>query len=152
MRFLCGIFLVIGLCGCGGGADSADHPDTTPVSGVVLYNGAPLEGATITFHPQDSVSGKGAFARSDAEGKFVAGTFTSDDGMIPGSYSITVAKVEYVGGSQVSEEDPNYDPNAPEAEAKSLIPEKYGNVASSEFTVDVSTTEIGDLKLELSGD
>lgn len=146
--FFSGLVCAAMMCGCGGPSDP-DRPDTTPVSGVVSYQGAPLEGATVTFKPS-TTDGKAAFGKSDADGKFSLTTFEADDGVIPGEYNVTVTKMEVVESKAVPEDDPNYDPNYLEPEPKSLIPEKYGDSAKSGLTASVGSESIQDLKLELA--
>lgn len=133
------------LMGCGGGGDP-DRPATTPTTGVVTYNGDPVEGATVTFKP--GAEGKAAFGKTDAEGKFSITTFEGGDGAIPGSYTIAVTKMEVVESNAVSMDDPNYDPTIEEPEPKSLLPTKYADAANSGLTATVGT-EAGDVKLEL---
>ncbi len=137
--------------GCGGSGGGDDNrPDRTQISGVVTLDGAPVEGALITFHPMDP-AGSGANGRSGAAGEFVMGTFSGDDGVIPGSYQVTISKITYPGGSaQVGEDDPNYDPNAPEPKPVNALPEKFNGTATSGLKADVTTSAVTDLKFDLT--
>ncbi|MDA7503729.1 carboxypeptidase-like regulatory domain-containing protein [Planctomicrobium sp.] len=134
------------LMGCSGDK-SPDRPATTPTTGVVTYNGDPVEGATVTFKP--GADGKAAFGKTDGEGKFALTTFEGGDGAIPGSYTVAVTKMEVMESNAVSMDDPNYDPTIEEPEPKSLLPAKYADAANSGLTATVGT-EPGDVKLELA--
>lgn len=147
--FFLGLACATMMFGCGGKPADPNRPATTAVSGVVTHNGSPLDGATVTFKPV-STDGKAAFGKTDAEGKFSLTTFEGGDGAIPGEYNVTVVKMEVVESKAVSEDDPNYDPDYVEPEAKSLIPEKYGNAADSGLTASVGTEPVSDIKLELA--
>lgn len=81
------------LAGCSGD----NLPTTHPVTGVVMYKGAPVEGASVTLVPSDS-EGRSAGATTDAEGKFAVKTYLGPKhqphGALPGDYTITVSKME----------------------------------------------------------
>lgn len=154
-QLVCAMTLVSCLAvmsGCGGGGEvEDDRPDRTPVSGTVLLDGAPIEGAVITFHTE-SATGRGANGRSDSSGAFQMGTFEATDGVLPGNYQVTVTKMSAASAaSQVSEDDPNYDPNAGvDAEPKNELPAKYADPQQSALTITVGTEPITDAKFELS--
>jgi hypothetical protein len=87
-----GAFIVSGLTGCGPGGDFP----TAPVSGRVMCEGAPVAGAMVYFEPlrEDSSSsaivGKQGFAFTDAEGRFVLGTYGDTDGAVVGKHRVRV--------------------------------------------------------------
>ncbi|MEW4530989.1 MAG: carboxypeptidase-like regulatory domain-containing protein [Maioricimonas sp. JB045] len=136
--------------GCTGGEPADDRPDRTPVSGVVTYNGEPVEGALVTFTPSE-LTGSGANGRTDADGRFEMGTYEASDGVRPGSYQVSISKVPVVIGDQPSEDDPNYDPNAStEPEAENVLPAKYADWSTSGFTAEVGNDAITDLKFDLT--
>ncbi len=93
---------LIFLTGCG-----SDHPATAPVSGVVTYKGAPVEGASVTFgrNLRDIAQGEIAIGKTDAGGRFHLtthfGSEASAKGAVPGDYEVVVSKyVPPVGISQ----------------------------------------------------
>ena len=93
MNRLFGIALALGVLtlttvGCGGGSS---FPDPVPVTGVVKLNGSPVDGATVTFMTKDG-AGRSASGQTDGEGNFTLGTFSGDDGAIPGEYTVTITK------------------------------------------------------------
>lgn len=136
--------------GCTGGEPADDRPERTPVSGIVTYNGEPVEGALVTFTPTE-LTGSGANGRTDADGRFEMGTYEATDGVRPGSYQVSITKVPVTIADQPSEDDPNYDPNAStEAEPQNVLPAKYADWSTSGFTVDVGNEAITDLKFELT--
>ncbi|PQO35831.1 hypothetical protein C5Y96_09285 [Blastopirellula marina] len=130
------------LSGCT--SEEAGKPLGAVVTGTVTYNGSPVEGAMITFRPA-SEGIQGAFARTDAAGKFELSTSNAGtSGVSPGNYLVTVTKTEVPQSTAASEDDPNYNPNAKPAEPKSLLPKKYASAKTSglEFTVTDGSNEI----------
>ena len=147
---LLSIFMVASLHGCGGPEDT--RPARNSVSGMVTYQGNPVEGAVIVFRPAGS-EGQTANGRTDATGAFKMGTFEGTDGVVPGEYGVMITKLEATSTSQaLPEDDPNYDPNPKEeAPPKNLLPEKYAKVETSGLTVSVPEgEEVTDLKFELN--
>ena len=116
--------------GCGGAPVDPNRPTTFEAGGTVTYNGSPLEGATVAFLPQDPKA-PGASGRTDASGKFVLTAFEAGDGAVPGSYLVTISKVEKVA-------DASDDSEAEVVVPKSLIPEKYNTPQGSGFTAEVT--------------
>ena len=71
-----------------------DRPTTVPVSGTVTFSGSPppAEGM-LTFAPIAAAEGypkRGGRARFDTQGTYVVETFAAGDGLIPGTYRVTV--------------------------------------------------------------
>ncbi|QDU09775.1 carboxypeptidase-like regulatory domain-containing protein [Gimesia aquarii] len=139
------------LQGCGGAEDT--RPARNVVSGVVTYNGTPVEEAIVVFRPAEQAGGQTANGRTNAEGAFTMGTFEGTDGVVAGDYKVMISKMETTGSSDaLPEDDPNYDPNPkPEPPPKNLLPEKYASVDTSGLTVSVKDGEDKkDLKFELT--
>lgn len=132
--------------GCGG----SSNPATYPVSGTVTQDGKPVEGATVSF--VTTGSGRGAVGVTDSSGKYNLTTFESNDGAVPGTYKVRVAKYD---GPQETEVDTMAEDTASDdglvempadysgaeeddaAESKNLLPEKYNSVTGTplEYTV-----------------
>lgn len=94
-----------------------------PVAGRVTLDGKPLEFGAIMVQPQ---AGPAAQAKIAADGSFRLGTFTPDDGAIPGPATVRVIcrkEVTPPGGERA------FGPN--------LVPEKYGRFDTSGITVDI---------------
>jgi hypothetical protein len=69
--------------GCGG------VPQHTQVTGVVTLDGQPFPDAIITFIPEGG-GGMTPVGHSDEAGRFRMGTESSDNGVVPGKYKVTV--------------------------------------------------------------
>lgn len=119
------IFGVIGMlaavsAGCGGSANSY------PVSGVVTYDGKPLEGASVLFIPQQGSTGMGT---TDSSGKYEIST-AGKPGAPLGKYDVTISKTIHTGAPKP--ENPTPEDMAKMAASKegisykSVIPQKYG--------------------------
>ena len=132
---LCGLsaFTVVG---CGGGASG--RPDLYPVSGTVMYNGEPVEGATVSFMAEGAP--RAATGVTNAEGKFQLTTFDVNDGAVPGTHTVTVSKME-AGTTPADPTSSLDDPTALQANMdaqnsddtgpKWLTPEKYASPTTS---------------------
>lgn len=105
--------ILIYLAGCG------QKENLVPVSGEVLLDGKPLDGATVTFHPVKG--GPVGSAMTDSSGRFTVMTGTLR-GIKPGEYIVTVVKTGEVVRA---------DPLAPEKPPPMLTPVKYANVKQS---------------------
>ncbi|QDV20992.1 hypothetical protein Pan153_56740 [Gimesia panareensis] len=121
------------LAGCGSGVD---RPSTVQVEGTVTFDNQPLEGASISFIPQD---GRPASGFTDAGGHFVLKTFEPGDGAIPGEHTVIVTKV----AADSKSGDDIY------AKQKSVIPEKYGDLKNSGLTATVKTDGENKFSFEL---
>lgn len=129
-----GLLLVAGGCGSG---------DMVPVEGVVTLDGQPLEGAAVSFVPDQK--GRPAQGETDAAGKFTLSTAAAGDGVVPGKYKVGVSKMEKPSGGaagaagaapegQVQLSGPPMGKGSPPL-PKSLVPGKYVNPNTSEITV-----------------
>ena len=142
--------------GCG---DGGRLKGLVPVEGVVLYDGAPLEGAAVKFFPDDA-SGRTATAMTNAEGKFVLMTLNPQDGVAPGEYKVTVAKIASAPPTDdaASSGDENSRQKAlrmreasrSKDSLKSLIPDKYASPARSGLTASIGAKGDKNLKFELA--
>lgn len=132
---LVAVLVVSSLPGCGG---DEDVPETAPASGVVLYQGKPVNEADVTFHPQ-AAEGHPAVGRTDAEGRFVLTTYGAQDGAVLGTHAVTI-RLMPTGG-------------LPGMEAKSTgaapIPQKYADPSKSPLTAEVKAGEDNEFKFEL---
>lgn len=128
-----GITLVaLAAIGCG----SESGPPTVPATGVVTYEGNPVEGAMVVFAPENSGSESvlAAQAETDATGAFVMQTYVGTgsggseqdsfkSGLVPGDYLVSITKLEVV-------QDMRRRP-------KHLLPEKYSVPKSSGLSAKV---------------
>ena len=143
--------------GCSGGSGLG----TVPVTGKVLLNGEPLEGATVVFNP--SGEGRAASGTTDAAGVYKLTTDTNGDGALPGEYQIAVTK--YDGKGVPMPDTSNMSPEeAMDAQyraldkaggktpvAKNLLPPMYANAKGSGLTASVKASGPNDFPFELKG-
>lgn len=127
--------------GCGSSEPSAAPETTVPASGVVTYQGKPLENYRVTFMADGR---RAASAISDADGKFILGTDAPGDGAPAASHKVAVAYV----GPQVTEGDAADAPPPPPPKVK--IPAKFGDPAKSGIVIEVPAQGSDSLKVELN--
>jgi hypothetical protein len=99
------IILFASLCVLGCGSDG--KLKVYPVSGVVKYNGNPLKGVDIAFHPKDAKNNSGfpPNGKTDADGKFTLSTYLPNDGAPAGDYDVAIAfSVEVAGDDDGSDQ------------------------------------------------
>ncbi len=131
-----------------GCAKDTGHRKTT---GVVTYNGEPVEGATVVFIPSVQGGASGS-AMTDAKGAYSATSGSVGEGLLPGEYKVTISKrEEVVDEDQAAFEagEITYDElqerkygngglSGTGAVGKSLVPEIYSNAAATPLTVTVT--------------
>lgn len=101
-------------------------PAMAPVSGKVVYKGEPLKHGNVLFQPSAGPPAKGEIG---PDGSFTLSTFKKNDGAIVGTHRVQVI----CAAPPTKPVNPNEEVPA----AKSLIPEKYTNYATSGITVEV---------------
>ncbi|NQT18001.1 MAG: sulfatase-like hydrolase/transferase [Planctomycetes bacterium] len=103
---------------------SGSRPKTTPVTGVLMLDGFPVAGATVTFSPMPAGASRGhaAYGVTDAVGRFKLATFVPVDGAAPGRYMVAVA----------------LEARDERGEVTSLVPKRYADPRTSELTVQVA--------------
>ncbi len=108
---------------------------TEGVSGVVTYNGEPLAEANVKFIPTDS-TGSQSVGKTNEKGEYKLQTLlgAADAGPTPGEYKVAIDCVEpYETGNMIEENGEE----KPEMKVRSIIPEFYGNPATSGLTATV---------------
>jgi len=131
------------LGGCGQ-EEVVNRPKVFPVTGVVLHDDKPVEGATVMFIPQGHSNA--AAGLTDANGQFKLQTFAENDGAVPGNYKVTVRKVKVASAAGGSDDAP-----ASPAGETWLLPKKYGEPGSTDLTVQVNESEENTVTLKLKG-
>ena len=114
------------VAGCG-----PEMPATVPVSGRVLLDEKPVEGAAVMLVPEEGSPAHGA---TDAEGNFSLTTFEPGDGAVPGTYTVVITL-------NVTDE---------RGEVKSLLPRKYADPRTSGLTVEVAKQGPNEFYFELT--
>lgn len=124
-----------------------------PVTGTVLLNGVPVEGANLSFEPLAEQSRCG-YAITDNEGNFVLSTLKPKDGVYPGDYTITVSKVVLTGKMLSEEEAEAYmrkHGDAYSPPSKNMLPAKYSNKNDSDVKITVEKKGLRGHKIMLTG-
>lgn len=137
-RFLClGAVAALGLFGCDSG------PHVVPVTGTVTINGKPLEGATVSFTPEESNAVKTLGTDTTGpEGNFKL-MYNDRTGIAPGKYKVLISKQEAKAGVVIPEEfkkDPVMAKMA--GMTKESLPPAVSDAEESSFTREVK--ESGD--------
>lgn len=136
---------LLSLIGCGGQTSSNPAP-TVPVTAVVTYQDQALPGAIVTF-----IADGGSYSSSgvtDAQGKAVMGTFGEGDGVVPGSYRVTVRKIQVdEPSSGANSADPA---DQGQASIKHLIPIRYTQANKSGLTATITQEGAQEVELSLS--
>ncbi len=128
LPFLCALFMISVLTGCGG----TKSIKTDMVTGTVTdVDGSPLVGANINFSPVTSGSGSPAYAITTEGGKYKLQTLLgkADAGTTPGEYIVTITKSEMVPSGQKDKHDEGQTVDV--MTPKSLLPESYGETSKS---------------------
>ncbi len=141
------------MMGCGGGEEK-EAPPTVPVSGVVTYNGAPVEGATVGFQPI-GMDQKPATGTTGADGRFELTTYISGidyaPGAMPGDYQVTISKTESsVSGESVEDQMRQQMTGGAPAGPKHLLPEKYASPETTDLTANVGADGAEGLEFTLT--
>ena len=135
---LCPLFVAT-LLGCG---KTDNLPATVPASGVVTLDGAPVEGAAVTFIAD--TGNYHATAISDASGNFKLKAFPEKDGAVPGSYKVEVNKTVIAGGGEAGAGGESKPMNV-----QFGVPKKYATITTSGLKQTIPESGTTDLKLEL---
>jgi hypothetical protein len=151
LRFYFVVLLLI-LTGCNGGDPRSKM--LVPASGVVLYNGTPLEEATVVFFNADDPMKPGGSAITTANGKFTISMYGNGDGTHPGNYIVSVSKIE-VKSLLSDEEILDYERRGepiPEGKSQtiSFIPEKYATKATTDLHLTIPPKGDKNIKIELT--
>ncbi len=77
--------VTVGLVGCG----RSQYPETAPVEGTITLNGAPVEGATVTFAPE---KGRSSSGRTNNLGKYTLTYKQRIQGAVLGRHQVKITK------------------------------------------------------------
>lgn len=138
---------MVALGGCGKSGDP-NRPKTVKAGGVVLYNGQPVEGATVTLMPMDS-GPRGAVGTTNAQGRFSLTSFDPNDGAVPGKYYVGISKV-VLESAPAGQSGPGGEQDPEAKVAKDLLPLKYKVPQQSGLTAEITASGPNDLKFELT--
>ena len=128
---LCLSLITFSTLGCG-----PSGPKLVPASGVVLYEGKPLDSGSVMFQP---AKGPASRAKIQSDGTFVMSTRSEGDGATIGPQAVRVSKREKSSVSNGGET----------VLGKSMIPEAYSNFKTSGITVDIPAEGDDSIVIEL---
>ena len=142
------LLLVALLAGCGG----STGPRAYRVEGTVMHDGAPVEGAVVSFNPTDAtISSSGG--RTDASGRYTLMTSFGAVGAEAGTYNVTVTKREGVptGRTVASTDEHGNEVQVPEMVLSEPLPQRYASAETTPFqgiTVEAKSLNTIDFNLE----
>jgi hypothetical protein len=86
-----GLIIFVILAGCSA-QERFHRKPTVKASGTVFYKGQPAKGAIVIFAPVNGTDADnaGAQAKVSEDGSFQLTTYTSNDGVLPGDYTVLV--------------------------------------------------------------
>lgn len=134
------------LVGCSGGGDK----NLATVSGAVTLDGAPLDGAKVTFHGTVEVNGaRGNYsAYTDGGGKYLIAQVGKDPGIPPGMYKVTVTKAEPGAKGALP---PDFDAGQVEAAGggRNTLLQEYETFATTKLSATLQTGKNENVNFEL---
>ena len=155
------LFPLVTQLGCG----PEQVPGIVRVSGKVTLDGAPVEGAMVTFQPEGVA--RAASGMTDASGNYKLTTLNPGDGALPGDYKVSISKVEdtdpshHLSGLELTAmvsqgKGPPPPPGRPNPKAKQNkgmvyhVPQKYMDANKSELTATVAKGNANKFVFELT--
>lgn len=142
-----GMLLASGL-GCGGDT----RPRIVPVTGTVLLDGQPLEGAAISFIPESS-SPKGyarpSMATTDQSGQFTPETYQPGDGLPVGKFKMIVRKQQYLTMQGQVIPESSEAPLPKTYQLRWIVPKMYSLAETTPLTVEVTSSGMNPSQLQL---
>ena len=133
------VFPLLGGVGCGG----RSGPKVEYVEGLVTLDGAPVAGASVGYSPVDRAVGLPAGGKTDAEGRYRLTAVRGGKeraGTAVGDYAVSITKLEIVPPDEPQPPPPawwNPSLGPKPTPIRSLIPEAYGEAATSGLRVSV---------------
>ncbi|GAA4439442.1 hypothetical protein [Bremerella cremea] len=122
-------------------SDDPNLPKRVPTKVIVKYQGQPVERATVIFGDAEI---RGAVGNTDKNGEIQLWTYQPGDGVIPGTYSVAIRKLEVMSvpdPETVSPEEYSRRVNAMNRSLSQgpthLLPKKYSKAETSELTAEV---------------
>tara|TARA_R110002111_G_scaffold100976_2_gene156399 strand:+ start:7739 stop:8191 length:453 start_codon:yes stop_codon:yes gene_type:complete len=122
---------LISACG-NSGPKGGPRSKTVPLTGIVLVDGKPTEGVTVSCHPLSGDANNHVLSgRTDASGNVAISTYVSGDGVPPGSYTLTFEWLKKGEGM---------------APAKDVFKGRYADPKKSEYKITAAEGEPAQLK------
>lgn len=136
-----GFFVSLLLVGCNS-EPTGEIVETVPASGVLSFNGVPLEYYQVSFFPD---SNRPAVGITDTEGKFTLGTNGENDGAVVGTHRVAVT---YVGKPSDNPDEGIMEFSAPPP-PKHKVPGKYNAPDSSGLLLEIPSNGSAELIVDL---
>ena len=135
------------MAGCSSSSqENPNWPERFPVTGTVLYEGEPVEGAEVTFMSESKNSA--AAGKTDSDGRFYLTTFVEKDGAVAGPQVVSIRRVDIVDMTPEGVEVAFGGTSVP-PKITWIIPQKYANPATSGLTADVTPDGPNDFTFDL---
>jgi hypothetical protein len=138
----CGLVALVACVAVSGGCSTKRQdrwtkarPATHRVTGVVTYEGKPVEAAKVVFRTKLAETNReyAAFGYTDSSGRYTLQTFDPGDGAVAGSQQVAVEKLTW---TQPTADSPGADPLKPVS--TSHLPDRYASATTSGFTAEVT--------------
>lgn len=137
------IFLV----GCG---SAGDDVKVFPVKGVVTFGGKPMVGGgSIALIPMTETKGKTAGGEIKADGTYVLGTYTADDGSMPGEFRVVITQIVFQEPKPSADGAPPPPPAALAVPEADRIPAVYSSHQESPLKAKVEAKPANELNFDL---
>ena len=130
---------LLAVAGCGG----SKQAETRKISGTVTLDGRPLAKGYVLFVPD---RGRAAKGQIQSDGGYTLGTYGSADGAMLGTHRVAVICREEA--PPIKDKDLGIEILRP---GRSLIPEHYGDTATSGLTFEVTPDGPRTFDIPLSG-
>jgi len=120
------------------------RPKVYPVQGVVLYKGAPVEGAVVVFRSETKqVAAQGT---TDSQGRFSLTTYDQGDGVVEGKHQVRISKIKVEPAPPLA--NPEANPVPPKE--LNLLPARYADFKTSKLTADVAPSGTNEFEFTLT--
>lgn len=134
-----------------------DSKGTVPIEPSFIFDGKPLQQASITFIRQSTKEGRASFGLTDDQGVAQLTTFKPLDGVLPGTYRVVVVKAPENAMTFTEEEPDLSDPKtlarmssmshlqqAPKRgkRVRTTIPEVYSDPGTTPLKCEVSHDQL----------
>jgi len=143
------LLALVASAGCSQGPGSFAH-----VSGVVTLNGAPVDGAKVTFVSTTEMEGQKArySTTTDSAGKYMIAGWGKQPGIPPGMYKVVVTKLVMKGGKVQTPEE-GFDSTQLEMSGmgKNELPKEYAEENTTKLTATLDTGKNKDVNFDLKG-
>jgi hypothetical protein len=112
---------------------------TEPISGTVLFDGQPLDGAIVSFSPKAEGLGIPAYGKTNSEGRYRIETHLGkvNAGTTKGEYVVTISKIVTEIAGYTRSVNPGMSGPVPIPKTVQLTPATYSGVATTPFTATV---------------